>query len=211
MMIAIIGLGNVGKALAGALAREGRAVIVGARDPGSEKTKETGRSIPSARITTVKEAAREAEIIFLATPYVANQAVLAGAGDLSGKIIVDCTNPVGPGVSHGLDSRTSGGEETQRLAPSAKVVKAFSIYGWENFGDSRYPAYKEVIPAMLMAGNDSSAKEIVGKLIASLGFEPVDTGGISMSLHLEHMALLWIKMARLRGKGSGFAWGLMRR
>jgi hypothetical protein len=58
---------------------------------------------------------------------------------------------------------------------------------------------------------ERGAEEIVDKLIASLGFEPVDTGGISMSTHLERMALLWIKMARLQGKGSGFAWGLIKR
>ncbi len=57
----------------------------------------------------------------------ANQAALAEAGDVSGKIIVDCTNPVGPGLTHGLNNQQSGGEFVQSLVPNAKVVKAFTI------------------------------------------------------------------------------------
>lgn len=32
-----------------------------------------------------------------------------------------------------------------------------------------------------------------------------------MSLHLEHMTLLWIKMARVQGKGAGITWAMLRR
>jgi 8-hydroxy-5-deazaflavin:NADPH oxidoreductase len=62
--------------------------------------------------------------VFLATPYLANEDALKGL-ELAGKILVDCTNPVGLGLTHGLQSRTSGAQEVQRFAPGAKVVKAF--------------------------------------------------------------------------------------
>jgi hypothetical protein len=39
----------------------------------------------------------------------------------------------------------------------------------------------------------------------------VDTGPIAMSLHLEHMTLLWIKMARVQGAGAGFVWAQLLR
>lgn len=98
----------------------------------------------------------------------------------------------------------------QTLAPGARVVKAFTIYGYENFIDSRYPAAKEP-PAMLIAGDDAAAKDILGKICADLGWKTLDVGPLSSSLHLEHMALLWIKMARLQGKGPCFVWAVLER
>jgi hypothetical protein len=136
---------------------------------------------------------------------------LKRAGDLRGKILVDCTNPVGSGVTHALDSKQSGAEFIQELVPNTKIVKAFSIYGYENFIDSSYPGYGDLRPAMLIAGNDLAAKQVVTTLNTHLGFETVDTGSLSMSLHLEHMTLLWIHMARVNGHGSGFTWAILRR
>jgi predicted dinucleotide-binding enzyme len=152
-----------------------------------------------------------AEVVFLATPFAANQAALADAGDLSGKIVVDCTNPVGAGLTHGLNSERSGGEVVQELVPGAKVVKAFTIYGFENFEDNTYTGYGDLKPAMLLAGNDSTAKQIISNLCQEMGWEPVDTGNLAMSLHLEHMTLLWIKMARVQGLGAGFVWAMLRK
>jgi len=124
-------------------------------------------------------------------------------------VLVDCTNPVGAGLTHALDSRHSGAEEVQRLAPAARVVKAFTIYGYENFNDSSYPA--GITPAMLIAGDDPAAKETVARLCEQLGWRPVDTGPLANSLHLEHMTLLWIKMARVQGRGPGFVWAMLER
>ena len=124
---------------------------------------------------------------------------------------MDCTNPVGPGLTHGLKNEISGSELVQNLVPKAKVVKAFTIYGYENFQDTRYQGYGNLKPAMLIAGNDPAAKKIVGDVCRELGWEPVDTGDISMSLHLEHMTLLWIKMARVQGRGAGFVWAMLKR
>ena len=126
-------------------------------------------------------------------------------------MLVDCTNPVGPGLTHGLQSRTSGAEEVQRLAPGANVVKAFTIYGFENFQNSAYPGYGNLQPAMLIAGDDAPAKATVGKLCEDLGWRPVDVGPLSSSLHLEHMTLLWIKMGRVQGKGANFVWAMLER
>jgi 8-hydroxy-5-deazaflavin:NADPH oxidoreductase len=64
---------------------------------------------------------------------------------------------------------------------------------------------------MLIAGNDSTAKAVVAELSQQLGWEPVDTGNISMSLHLEHMALLWISMAGSQRGNTGFVWAMLQR
>jgi hypothetical protein len=211
MKIAFIGIGNVGFSLADVLARRGHEVIIAARDLNSDTVKQAQAKNASLSAKPPAEAVASAEVVFLATPFEANEAALRGTGDLSGKVLVDCTNPVGPGITHGLESKISGGEFVQNLVPGARVVKAFTIYGFENFIDSSYPGYGHLKPAMLIAGNDRNAKKIVMGLCAELGWEPIDTGDISMSLHLEHLTLLWVKMARVQGLGAGFVWAMLRR
>ena len=211
MNIAFIGIGQVGSALAGQLLGLGHTVTIAARDRNSDKVKAALAKYPNLQVAAISEAIATAEIVFLATPFSANQTALAEAGDLSGKILVDCTNPVGAGFTHGLNNEQSGGEFVQKLVPNAKVVKAFTIYGFENFENNTYPGYGDLKPAMLIAGNDPDAKQVVANLCIEMGWEPVDTGNLAMSLHLEHMTLLWIKMARLQGLGSGFVWAKLQR
>lgn len=211
MKITFLGIGNVGSALADNLAKLGHTVTIAARDLNSESVKQAQEKNSRLIAKPIAEAVREADVIFLATPYQANEAALKSAGDFNSKILVDCTNPVGANLSHGLDSKISGAETVQQLVPQAKVVKAFTIYGYENFEDTRYPNYQDLKPAMLIAGNDSEAKACVADLCSQLGWEPVDCGDLSLSLHLEHMTLLWIKMARVQGKGAGFTWAMLQR
>jgi 8-hydroxy-5-deazaflavin:NADPH oxidoreductase len=210
MNITFIGIGNVGSALAGNLIKAGHQVTVAARDVQSESVRKARQAHPALKALSTSEALRGADIVFLATPYQANAEALAGL-NLAGKVLVDCTNPVGPGLTHGLQSRTSGAEEVQRLAPGAKVVKAFTIYGFENFQDSAYPGYGNLKPAMLIAGDDEAAKQKVGKLCDDLGWRPVDVGPLSSSVHLDHLTLLWIKMGRVQGKGPNFVWAMLER
>lgn len=215
MNITFIGIGNVGSAIADHLSQQGHHITIAARDPNSETVKAAQEKNPALTPKPVTEAVSEAEIIFLATPFAANESALKSAGDLSGKVVVDCTNPVGANLSHRLNSTLSGAETVQQTVPAAKVVKAFTIYGFGNFENSAYPGYKAgdaaLKPAMLIAGDDEAAKATVSELCTQLGWEAVDTGPLSMSLHLEHMALLWIKMAGVQGFGTGFTWAMLRR
>jgi 8-hydroxy-5-deazaflavin:NADPH oxidoreductase len=64
---------------------------------------------------------------------------------------------------------------------------------------------------MLIAGDDAIAKQVSSKLYQVLGWEAVDTGNLAMSLYLEHMTLLWIKMARVQGWGADFVWAMLRK
>ena len=211
MKIALIGIGKVGFALADNLAKLGHSILVGARDPLSKNVQAAKDRNSSFTVLSIKEAVETAEIIFLATPFNVSESALREAGHLVGKILVDCTNPIGPGLTHGLDNKLSGGEFIQTLVPEAYVVKAFTVYGFENFQVSAYPKYKEVKPAMFIAGNHIEAKKRVGGLCEELGWEVVDTGDIQMSLHLEHLTLLWIKMARVQGQGADFVWARLTR
>lgn len=212
MKIAFIGVGHVGGALARNLASLGHEVTIAARDPDSQTVKNTLALVPGLRVAPITAAVVAADVVFLATPFEANETVLRAAGAaLDGKALVDCTNPIGDGLTHGLGSRTSGAEFVQSVVPRARVVKAFSIYGYENFEDSRYPGYGGLKPAMLLAGDEPVAKEAVGGLCAELGWQPVDVGPLALSLHLEHLALLWIKMARAGVQGTGFVWAFLQR
>lgn len=211
MNIAFIGIGQVGSALAGRLVALGHRVTIAARDSNSDSVKTAIAKYPDLQVASPQTAVADADVVFLATPFAANQTALAEAGDLSGKVLVDCTNPVGANLTHGLNSERSGADVVKSLVPTAKVVKAFTIYGFENFENNIYPGYGDLKPAMLIAGDDATAKQIVSTLCQELGWEPVDVGNLTMSLHLEHMTLLWIQMARVQGLGAGFVWAMLRK
>jgi predicted dinucleotide-binding enzyme len=158
MKITLIGSGRVGAALAGRLVQAGHDVVLAQTREGSDSVQAALTRWPALRAAPLAEAVAHAEVVFLATPYAANEGLIAPlASALAGKVLVDCTNPVGPGLTHGLRSERSGSEAVQALAPEAKVVKAFSIYGYENLEDSAYPGY-DTRPAMLYCGDDAAAK-----------------------------------------------------
>ena len=100
-----------------------------------------------------------------------------------------------------------GSELIQNSVPGARVVKAFTIYGYENFEDSNYVGGK---PSLLYCGNDTAAKQVVSKIVEDVGFEPVDCGGLDSALHLEHITLLWIKMVRVQ-KHPMFTFSILKR
>ncbi|MBL8175685.1 MAG: NADPH-dependent F420 reductase [Bryobacterales bacterium] len=210
MNIAFLGYGNVGAPLADHLQRAGHAVTLAAHDPQSESVKKALGRNGGLKVATPREAVSGAEVVFLATPFAANAAAIAAvAEEIRGKVIVDCTNPVGPGLTHGLNNVQSGSEALQAMAPDSEVVKAFTIYGFENFEDNSFPGY-DVKPAMMFCGRDAGAKHAVARLISDLGWEPLDTGGLEQALHLEHMTLLWIRMVRVHGAPPRMVWAALR-
>jgi 8-hydroxy-5-deazaflavin:NADPH oxidoreductase len=212
MKIAFIGVGNVGAPLADHLQVLGHQVIIAARDRQSQTVQSALNRNPALLVQSPSEAIESSEVVFLATPFSAIESALTPLKSaLNGKVLVDCTNPVGANLTHGLQSRISGSETIQQLVPNVRVVKAFTIYGYENFEDSHYPGYGDLKPAMFIAGDDPVAKSGVADFCQQLGWETIDTGNLAMSLHLEHMALLWIKMAGAQGRKGGFVWARLQR
>lgn len=209
MKLAFIGIGKVGFALANNLQQKDYEVIIAHDDMESESVVNAQLKNPSFSIFPIQEAINQSDIVFLATPFKFNQQILQPL-DFQDKILIDCTNPVGPGITHGLESRISGAEKVQEWAKDAKVVKSYTIYGFENLDNPTFPNY-QVKPVMLIAGNDSKAKEKVRILNSDLGFETLDVGNLSQSLHLEHMTLLWVKMVRANGHHPNFTWAYLER
>jgi 8-hydroxy-5-deazaflavin:NADPH oxidoreductase len=212
MRIAFIGIGNVGAPLADHLQKLGHQVVIAARDLQSQTVQSALNRNPDLLVQSPLEAVGSSDVVFLVTPFSAVESALIPLKlALHGKVLVDCINPVGVNLSHALQSRNSSSEIIQQLLPDANVVKAFTIYGYENFENNNYPGYGDLKPAMLIAGNDLTAKAVVADLCQQLGWEPIDTGNISMSLHLEHMALLWISMAGAERGSTGFVWARLQR
>ena len=209
MKLAFIGIGKVGFALADQLQKKGHDIIVAHNNLNSKSVFQALQKNPSFSALPIQEAIDKSEMIFLALPFTLAKEVLQPV-DFKGKALVDCTNPVGPGISHGLESKISGAEKIQEWASSAEVVKSYTIYGYENLANSNFSDYN-VRPVMLIAGNHPSMKKQVAELNTDLGFETLDVGHLSQSLHLEHMTLLWVKMVRADGHHPNFTWAYLER
>ena len=206
MKIAVLGCGNVGGALAGNLQRLGHDVVVAASAPDSSSLLKLLAGNSALRAADAREAVEQSELVLLATPFhAAGDAVKTLVEGLKGKVLVDCTNPVGAGLVHALGSRQSGTEQLQALVPATPGVKALTIYGYENLRDSA-SAGRAVRPAMIDCGADAAAKTKVAAILHQMGWDPVDAGGLDQALHLEHLTLLWIKMVRVGGRSSRLAW-----
>jgi 8-hydroxy-5-deazaflavin:NADPH oxidoreductase len=149
-----------------------------------------------------------ADIVVLAIPWSALAGAVKGLGPLAGKILVDATNPLAPDLSLAIGHDDSAGETVARLAPGARVIKAFNTTGANNMADSRYGGGKLIMP---VAGDDGDAKRVVMALAGDLGFEPIDTGPLAMSRYLEPMAMVWIKLAIAQKMGRNFGFALLRR
>jgi len=198
MTIAIIGAGNVGKTLGTALRAKGHNVIFGSRDPANR----TDRNVKS-----IADALAGAEVVILATPWKATEALVCEhAGALAGKIVIDATNPIHPSLARlAVASNSSGVELLQSQARTAKFFKAFNSAVVEVMAK---PNFAEGKAAMFVAGPD---KETVLRIVADVGFDPVDAGELNTARSLEHLAMLWIQLALAKGQGRDFAFVIARR
>ncbi len=210
MKIAILGAGNVGGTLGRAWAKKGHQVFFGVRDPQDDKTRQLVGSLGgAARAGTVAEAAAFGEVVVLATPWQAAEAAVRAAGDLTGKTLIDCTNPLKPDLS-GLELgfTTSAAERVAGWAKGAKVFKAFNTTGFNIMAD---PVIDGVRTIMFVCGDDEAAKPAVLGLAADVGFDAVDAGKLAIARLLEPWAMLWIHLAFSGSVGRDFGFALLRR
>jgi 8-hydroxy-5-deazaflavin:NADPH oxidoreductase len=194
MNIGIIGAGNVGSALGRASVEAGYAVAISARDP--KHAADVAAEVGARGAADNRDAVREAEIVILAVPYDAVSDIAAELGDvLAGKAVVDVTNRFTPEDLGG----ESNAEEIQAMLPGAGVVKAFNTILASHQTD---PEADGVRLDGFVAGDDARAKQIVLDLVQSLGFRPIDAGGLAMSRALEGMGTLNIGL----NMNNGWPW-----
>jgi 8-hydroxy-5-deazaflavin:NADPH oxidoreductase len=206
MRLAIIGAGNVGTALGGGWKAKGHDVVYGVPDPQKPKY----GTLPRGVVMRGPEAAKDARVIVLATPWRATEAALRELGPLAGKIVIDSTNPLamGPdGLELALGYTTSGGEQVAAWAAGAAVFKTFNHTGAGNMGIAARFDHR---PVMFVAGDDAARKPEVMRLVGDLGFEAIDAGPLRAARLLEPLAMLWIELALKRGQGDAFAFALAR-
>ncbi len=189
--IAIIGTGDVAHALGVGFAAQGHTIVYGSRKPdrGSvqDLVEETGHG---ATATTQAEAVVGADIVVLAVPGMLVEEITLSLGDLSGKIIIDPTNPLERSLltlKHGVD--TSNAEIIQAAAPDADVVKAFNTLNWKTMMEPDESGGPVSIP---LAGDSGRAKRKVAELAEGMGLDPIDVGGIENAHWIEGMLILWI-------------------
>lgn len=202
MKIAIIGAGNVGATLGKRFAEAGHEVFYGVRNPSEFDEKELGGKIGSNA-----EACKDAEVIILSVPYNAVAEAVKSCGEISGKILVDATNPLAMtenGLALTIGFETSGGEKLQEIAPNAKVVKCFNQTGFGNMAEPKNSM-------MFACGNDKEATDKVAELASAIGFDAMNIGDITKSRLLEPLAMLWIHLAFNSELKRDFAFSILRK
>jgi predicted dinucleotide-binding enzyme len=196
--IAIIGAGNVGSALANAAVVAGHTVTVSAADPAHAATAAAATGATAAG--TNLEAVSGADVVVLAVPGGAVAAVADELADaLDGKIVIDATNPLNAGFTDLAIERTSGAQDLAGRIPGVSVVKAFNSV----FASRHAAPTQDGTPLdAFIAGDDDAAKAKVVELATSLGYRPIDAGGLRMARALEEMAFLNITL----NARNGWAW-----
>jgi predicted dinucleotide-binding enzyme len=210
MRIGILGAGAVGGTLGRAWANSGHQVAFATRNPDDPKLTNLALSIgPNASAGAVPRVVERSEVVVLATPWTAVREMPGIATDWTGKILIDCTNPLRPDFTWLEDDyEVSAAERIAAWAEGASVFKTLNHTGANNMAN---PAYPDGRPVMFVCGDDARGKPTVLKLVAELGFDAVDAGPLKVARLLEPLAMFWIHLAMTQGLGREIAFALLRR
>ena len=193
--IGVIGSGVVGQTLASGFVKHGFETMVGSRDAG--KLKEWAAKAGSlAKAGTVQEAARFGDVVVVAVKGTAAENVvrLAGPDTLTGKVVIDTTNPIAEAPpTNGVIKFFTSLEESlmerlQRVAPKARFVKAFSSVGNSLMVN---PKLRGGPPTMFICGDDADAKKEVVEILKLFGWEIEDAGAVEAARAIEPLCILW--------------------
>ena len=179
MKVGMIGAGTVGTTLGEHFATAGHEVLItNGRGPESLTQKLTQMSVPLQPVT-FKELAEQADVFFLALPWRNIRDILRTNIDWRGRIVVDATNiilSISPELKVDDLKGDSGSEVVARLAPSARVVKAFNTLPFETMFAPAPTGFRRVL---FVAGDDPSAVSTILDLIDEVGFQSVAIGELA--------------------------------
>lgn len=199
MRVGIIGAGNIGGGLGAAAVAAGHEVTLTAAH--QDQAAKVAEQIGAAVAADPAQAARGADVVVLAVPAAAAAEVLGQLGEaaVAGTVVVDVTNPLNDTYSDLITSGVSHAEQLAAAAPQAKLVKAFNTIFASRLGN---PEEDGRPLDGFYAGDDEAAKATVAELLSSLGFRPVDAGGLRMARSLEELGFLNISL----NARNGWAW-----
>jgi predicted dinucleotide-binding enzyme len=173
--ISIIGTGNMGQAISGLVGKGGNTVEL--LNSSHTDTPVTG------------------EIVVLAVPYGSVADVIAQRGEqLTGKVVVDITNPVDFATFDGLTvpADSSAAAEIAAKLPQSRVLKAFNT----NFGGTLVAGTVGAeTTTVLIAGDDADAKALFTGVVAAAGLKVIDAGSLKRARELEALGFLQITLA----------------
>jgi hypothetical protein len=196
MTVAVLGTGQMGAALARALASAGRPVVLGSRDPARARARvaELASDVPPDSLSAGDHAAavRSSRVVILAVGYEHAWHLLCGLRPLlGGKIVVDPTTPWGDEIPP-----TSGADQLAKVLPSGVPLVA----AWKTtFAAELSSVAPGSAHDALLCGDDGPSKEIVAELIRATGFRALDCGGLEHARTLEGMTRLMGPIARNLG------------
>jgi len=203
MKVTVIGAGNMGAAFVKQLSRAGHQVTVTARN--LDKAQAVAQANPGAIAVAPAAAAATADAIVLATGYGDAVTALHSLGDLSGKVVIDITNPLTADyMGLTLGHSTSAAEEIAKAIPGAEVVKAFNtvfaqvLTDGADFGNGQ-------TASVFVASDSERAKQTATALAQSMGFATVDAGGLKNARYLEPVAGFNIYLGYGAGLGTSIA------
>jgi len=207
--IVMFGTGAVGQALAGCWKRIGHCVTFASRDPAGARVRalaaDTG--IPVVGI----DEAGPFDAGVLAVPWGGVPELCARiASRVSGRVMLDATNPLAPGLQLAIGHAVSGGEQIASWLPQANIVKIFNTTGYGNLADPRYGAER---PTMFYCGDDAPSCAVARQLAEDIGFEAVCAGPLSESRTLPKNGLkvpicceIMLKDTPIRACGRSGLW-----
>ncbi|MCR4524209.1 NADPH-dependent F420 reductase [Bosea sp. 47.2.35] len=200
MRVGILGSGLMGGKLGTIWAKAGHEVTFSyARVAG--KLERLAREC-GGQAGTVAEAVHRADALLLAVHWSRIDDVLEQAGDLAGKVVLNCCVP--------LDTRnrdlvvgvtTSGAEDVARRRPHARWVAAFNTSPSEALFDVFARNGKEPRPHLLHYGDDVEAKKVVAALIEDVGYAPLDAGPLRTGRFAEPFAMVTAELAYAQAGG----------
>jgi 8-hydroxy-5-deazaflavin:NADPH oxidoreductase len=188
MNIAVIGLGNIGTKLATNLTAGGQKIIVADKTP-AKAEKLAGELGSNASPMSVRDAIGKADVVILAIYFDAiKEMVTTYRSGLTGKIVVDPSNPIAPdghgGFKKTIPAEQSSGQLISALLPEgSELVKAFGTLGAESLASGANRSPERAV--LFYATDYPEAGAVVAKLIAASGFSPVSVGGIDESVRIE--------------------------
>ena len=203
MNIAIIGYGNVGKALASGWEKAGHNIIIGSRNPEDEKYAEPKQN--GIQVLDTVKAVERAEVVLVALPAGVVPGFARSLTSVEDKLFIDATNS----VFMKNKEFSTGADAIKEITGAGHVVKGFNTTGFENM---KNPAYKGKGVDMFTAGDSEKGKEVMEKLSKDLGFENCyDFGGDDKFELIEQFAMAWINLAIMQGEGRDMAFKVLKR